>query len=107
MINIAHHFYLINLLDSRMKFRFPNLDSIRTLAFLSVFAAHSFSTENTVILRNDFYLVALSLRKLFAFGVPIFFVLSGFLISYLMLNEQDRKNDFSIKNFYIRRVLRI
>lgn len=40
-------------------------------------------------------------------GVLTFFVLSGFLITWILLNECSRYGDISIKNFYIRRVLRI
>ena len=42
-----------------------------------------------------------------AFGVEIFFVLSGFLITYLLLKEFDKTGDVSLKHFYIRRCLRI
>ena len=37
----------------------------------------------------------------------MFFVLSGFLITYLLLSEQELTNKISLKSFYIRRVLRI
>ena len=40
-------------------------------------------------------------------GVLIFFVLSGFLITWLMLKEADRFGAVSLKQFYIRRSLRI
>src|SRR6202035_997181 len=40
-------------------------------------------------------------------GVSIFFVLSGFLITYLILSEINLTQKFSLKNFYVRRVLRI
>ena len=40
-------------------------------------------------------------------GVILFFVLSGFLITYLLLAEEKKTNTISIKDFYIRRVLRI
>ncbi len=41
-------------------------------------------------------------------GVSIFFVLSGFLITYLILNESKSNNGrFAVKSFYIRRILRI
>ena len=40
-------------------------------------------------------------------GVNAFFVLSGFLITHLLLNEQERSGQISIRQFYLRRVLRI
>lgn len=40
-------------------------------------------------------------------GVTLFFVLSGFLISYLLLTEKKVSGTISIKKFYIRRILRI
>src|SRR5256885_10455621 len=40
-------------------------------------------------------------------GVLIFFVLSGFLISWLLLKEEERFGHISLKLFYARRTLRI
>jgi Predicted acyltransferases len=40
-------------------------------------------------------------------GVDFFFVLSGFLISYLLLTEKAKIGNINIKKFYIRRILRI
>lgn len=40
-------------------------------------------------------------------AVSFFFVLSGFLITYLLLEEHRKTSDISIRDFYIRRVLRI
>lgn len=40
-------------------------------------------------------------------AVHLFFVLSGFLITYLMLVERERTGTVSVKKFYARRVLRI
>ena len=40
-------------------------------------------------------------------GVDIFFVLSGFLITCLLIQEFDRYNTFSLKRFYLRRALRL
>jgi peptidoglycan/LPS O-acetylase OafA/YrhL len=40
-------------------------------------------------------------------GVHIFFVVSGFLITTLMLREHDRTGRISLRNFYLRRIFRI
>jgi len=42
-----------------------------------------------------------------SYGVSIFFTLSGFLITYLLLKEKEKLSEINIKKFYIRRVLRI
>jgi peptidoglycan/LPS O-acetylase OafA/YrhL len=41
------------------------------------------------------------------FGVRIFFVISGMLITRLLLEERERHGSISLKNFYFRRTLRI
>lgn len=40
-------------------------------------------------------------------GVNVFFVLSGFLISFLLLAERKAKDKVNVKKFYLRRILRI
>ncbi len=72
----------------KTKLHFKNLDSIRTLAFFSTFLAHSFFTVNDSILTSGTYKNVLIMAKIFGFGVPIFFVLSGFLISRSLTNLQ-------------------
>lgn len=42
-----------------------------------------------------------------SYGVTIFFALSGFLITYLLLIEKEKNRGINIKHFYIRRILRI
>jgi peptidoglycan/LPS O-acetylase OafA/YrhL len=88
-------------------FKFQNLDSIRTFAFLSTFCAHAFYTQSDVIAHSSAFKFVISFSQFFSFGVPIFFVLSGFLITFLMLKEQQEKSYFNIKHFYLRRFLRI
>lgn len=87
--------------------RFKNLDSIRTLAFVSTFFAHAFHTENDSVKNSDFFQFAISFSEVFSFGVPLFFVLSGFLITYLMFYEYETTGKFNLRFFYIRRILRI
>jgi peptidoglycan/LPS O-acetylase OafA/YrhL len=40
-------------------------------------------------------------------GVDVFFVLSGFLITTLLVQEFNQRRSISLRNFYIRRVLRL
>jgi peptidoglycan/LPS O-acetylase OafA/YrhL len=40
-------------------------------------------------------------------GVGVFFVLSGFLITFLIMSEVDKTGKFSLRNFYLRRVRRL
>ena len=54
-----------------------------------------------------FYLHFQNILSAYAhYSVTIFFTLSGFLITYLLLLEKEQKR-ISVKNFYIRRILRI
>jgi peptidoglycan/LPS O-acetylase OafA/YrhL len=69
--------------------------------------AHAFYTESPEIQTSALFEWAVHFQQVFSFGVPIFFVLSGFLITYLMLREQEGLGKFNVLNFYIRRVLRI
>ncbi|MFT5822710.1 MAG: peptidoglycan/LPS O-acetylase OafA/YrhL [Crocinitomix sp.] len=89
---------------------FPNLDAARFLAAFAVFMLH-FSNE----LRGLFPSISeSSIFKAFylftskgSLGVNFFFVLSGFLITYLILNERKNKGHFHLGKFLIRRTLRI
>jgi peptidoglycan/LPS O-acetylase OafA/YrhL len=85
----------------------PNLESLRFLAFLVVFINHivaclGHKTNNTMVntIKTDYLLNG-------DLGVNFFFVLSGFLITYLLLEEKKRNDKINIPNFYFRRVLRI
>jgi peptidoglycan/LPS O-acetylase OafA/YrhL len=70
--------------------KIPSLDGLRAVAVLLVIFHH---------LHVPFFPEGR--------GVLTFFVLSGFLITWMMLQESERTGDVSIRNFYIRRVLRI
>src|SRR6478672_6158755 len=69
----------------------PSLDGFRALAILFVFIAH---------LGFGYIIPG-------GFGVTLFFFLSGFLITRLLIHEHDKKNTLDLKGFYIRRLLRL
>ena len=82
---------------------FPSLDGIRAVAIISVIAAHASFRLHDGDTRNAL-LYIFGTGKL---GVQIFFVISGFLITTLLLREKAERNDISLRNFYARRFLRI
>lgn len=91
----------------RPKVYFPNLDGLRFFAFLAVFFAHSFWTEFDYLKRNPVYHFVHEYAHKGILGVNFFFVLSGFLITYLLLAERDFTQRINIRAFYVRRILRI
>lgn len=88
---------------------FPNLNGVRFIAALLVMLHHI--EQYKYIFGNlygfpsrwhwDFF------RQIGPLGVFLFFVLSGFLITYLLLLERDRTGTVQVGNFYVRRILRI
>lgn len=94
--------------DKQQQIFFENLDGLRFLCFLSVFFFHSFYTEYQWIKNNEYYI--LIKKEIFGngnLGVNFFFVLSGFLITYLLIKEKEIRHTINIPFFWIRRILRI
>jgi len=90
------------------KLYFENLDGLRFFCFLSVFLFHSFETDNASIKSNViFHFIKETLFGNGFLGVNFFFVLSGFLITYLLIKEKKANNNIHIVNFWVRRILRI
>jgi peptidoglycan/LPS O-acetylase OafA/YrhL len=92
-----------------MKVFFKNLNSVRFIAASMVIIHHIEQYKGFNFLPNNFipaneHPVIQLLGKL---GVNIFFVLSGFLITSLLVIEKERFERISIRKFYIRRILRI
>lgn len=90
------------------KIYFENLNGLRFYCFLSVFFYHSFHTEIESIKSNEIYnFLTKILFKNGNLGVNCFFVLSGFLITYLLLIEKAKHSNIKIWKFWVRRILRI
>ncbi len=87
---------------------FKSLDAIRLIAATMVVLQHSFgayipniSPKGSLI----YHLIAICCDG--STGVSLFFVLSGFLITYLLIKESEKVGKINIFYFYTRRILRI
>lgn len=89
----------------------PELDGLRFLAFFCVFISHAFSDDASQYLRLGVsrpvaYLIS-QLVHVGRYGVPLFFVLSSYLITELLIREHQKTGTIDVKRFYLRRALRI
>jgi peptidoglycan/LPS O-acetylase OafA/YrhL len=93
--------------DNGLRYRgyIPALDVLRGIAVASVVVFHAFygTASNRLPFGPGREFTQFTL--LFINGVPLFFVLSGFLISGILLDAESKPRYY--KNFYIRRALRI
>ncbi len=85
-----------------VKGHMPALDGIRGVAILLVLAGHFSRVMGTDTLAQRFFS---RLTEAGWTGVDLFFVLSGFLITGILLDSKDSPRYFS--SFYMRRILRI
>ena len=69
----------------------PGLDGMRALAVVAVMVYHA----NTAWLPGGFL------------GVEVFFVISGYLITLLIIGEHERSGTVSLRQFYLRRARRL
>lgn len=83
--------------------RIQSLDGVRAISILMVTAGHTLLTLPPALGNNK--IIALFSNA--ALGVQIFFVISGYLITKLLLLEREKTGKIDLKEFYIRRVLRI
>ena len=74
---------------SRLGYR-PELDGLRGIAIVLVLLVHTFNWPKGAFV-----------------GVDIFFALSGFLITTLLLEEWDQHGSISLRHFYLRRYYRL
>ena len=79
----------------RERRRFDGLDGVRAIAIIAVIWHHAPHPIILPMMTRGF------------FGVDLFFVLSGFLISTLLIREKARFGRISLKDFWMRRALRL
>lgn len=89
-----------------MKNHLKGLDTLRALAALTVVWGHIELFKKNKGLPNllDNPIIHLPSGRM---AVILFFVISGFLITYLLVKEQTNNESISFKKFYLRRILRI
>lgn len=87
-----------------VKVYLPNLNGLRYLACMVVIVTHTEMIKWVYGMENYY---TEGLKRFGHLAVISFFVLSGYLITYLLMAEKDKIGTISIKNFYMRRILRI
>jgi peptidoglycan/LPS O-acetylase OafA/YrhL len=89
----------------------PELDALRFFAFLSVFLFHSMYHPATYFTDRHVPVwlsrIASAITDAGGRGVDLFFVLSAYLITELLLREKAQVGSLDVKSFYLRRILRI
>src|SRR5580704_2467620 len=88
----------------------PELDVLRFFAFFSVFLYHFWRPTELYVQHGVPRIVAVLGNGLIqggVFGVDLFFVLSAYLITELLLREKDECGSLDVRGFYLRRILRI
>lgn len=92
-------------------FYHPELDVLRFVAFLAVFMHHALPRDARLYTSNGLSSTAteflLTAKEAGAFGLDLFFALSAYLITELLLREHAKRGTFSVPAFYARRALRI
>lgn len=89
----------------KQKVYFPNLNGLRFIAAFLVIIHHIEQIKS--ISNIDNFWGNPFVGVIGKLGVVLFFVLSGFLITYLLLTEEYSFQKISIRKFYMRRILRI
>lgn len=85
------------------RFYRPELDVLRCLAFFLVFSSHVLPFPHA----GGHVTVLSSIQEGVSGGVPLFFILTSFLITELLLREREATGSIHIGSFYMRRILRI
>jgi len=89
----------------QQKIYFPNLDGLRFICAMIIVMFHMEGIKSRHGQEVSDRL--LSFRPDAEIDVSLFFVISGFLITFLLLREKQNTGTIQFKNYYIRRVLKI
>ena len=92
------------------KIHFENLNGLRFIGAFMVFLFHAFTINREVwgtFFESTPFVAARKLTSIGHYGVNLFFVLSGFLITYLLLKELKERGKIHLGFFLIRRILRL
>jgi peptidoglycan/LPS O-acetylase OafA/YrhL len=92
--------------EAGRRFYEPELDCLRFAAFFAVFLFH-LRHYLEVALPTAFGGAIAVVTGAGAFGVDIFFVLSAYLITELLIRERKKTGSLDVRAFYMRRILRI
>jgi len=94
------------------RFYRPELDTLRFFAFFGVFVFHvvpndpQFYQAHQVLPSRVVPLVC-AIASAGAYGVDLFFALSAYLITTLLIREEELRGSIDTRAFYVRRILRI
>lgn len=90
---------------------YPELDSIRFFLFCCVWGKHVLPTDLASYTAHHVPMrLAMAITTMinaFMCSLDVFFIISGFLITQLLLRERDLTGTVDVKAFYVRRLLRI
>lgn len=91
------------------RFYRPEIDLLRLIAFAMVFAHHVLPRSASLYpsFPPAVAVACAALANAAGFGLSLFFVLSGYLISELLLREHTHTGSVRLGAFYVRRALRI
>jgi peptidoglycan/LPS O-acetylase OafA/YrhL len=95
--------------DTVERFYRPELDCLRFFAFFAVYICHTITGDAAYYAARQIPFGALISAATFAgrYGVDLFFLLSAYLITELLLREQGQFGRLDLRSFYMRRILRI
>ncbi|HTA82787.1 MAG TPA: acyltransferase [Bacteroidia bacterium] len=93
--------------DTQKKVHFPNLNGLRFFMALFIVLLHLEDIKYVSNRENIFGPYHIILAHTGALAVTAFFVMSGFLITYLLMKEKQNTGSIHVTEFYKRRILRI